>query len=211
MDAFGKIQACASGATSPSNDGPSSTPATISLTTCACAKRAPTSPTSRHVARMTASWKKSFRTSSADDIPARIPRWPARARGLFSGRVRDRRRRRQRQPDGERRAVAGLARHDDRAAELLREAPHDVEPQTGTAEAARLGAVGLAELLEDRVLVLRLDADAGVAHLDVERAALGGGLDAYVALLGELERVADEVPDDDGELSRIGAQAHAAR
>src|SRR4029079_9478319 len=78
-------------------------------------------------------------------------------------------------------------------------------------EAARLGAVGLTELLEDRVLVLRLDADAGVAHLDVERPALGGRLDAHEPLLGELERIADEVPDDDGELSRIGAEAQASR
>src|SRR4029434_8264142 len=74
-----------------------------------------------------------------------------------------------------------------------------------------LGAVRLAELLEDRLLVLGLDADAGVAHLDVERAALGGSLDADVTLLGELERVADEVPDDDRELSRIGAEAQAPR
>mgnify|MGYP003693893545 CR=1 FL=1 len=78
--------------------------------------------------------------------------------------------------DGERRAVAGLARHDDRAAELLGEAPHDVEPEARAAEAPRLGAVGLAELLEDRVLVLRLDPDAGVAHLDEERAALRSAL-----------------------------------
>ncbi len=53
IDAAGKTHACASGATSPNNDGPSSTPATISLTTGACPTRVPTIPTTRHAVRMT--------------------------------------------------------------------------------------------------------------------------------------------------------------
>jgi hypothetical protein len=55
MDPFGKTHACTSGATKPNSDGPSSTPATISLTTCACPNRAPINPTTRHAAKMTAS------------------------------------------------------------------------------------------------------------------------------------------------------------
>ena len=68
---FGKSQACASGTSSPSSDGPSSTPATISLTTWVWPKkRRPMKPQARQAARITASCRKSFTVRSCGLIRA---------------------------------------------------------------------------------------------------------------------------------------------
>jgi len=57
-DSAGNNAPCTSGASWPSNDGPSNTPATISPTTCGCPMRLAASPTSRHAAKMTNIWRK---------------------------------------------------------------------------------------------------------------------------------------------------------
>ena len=83
----------------------------------------------------------------------------------------------------------------DAAAHALDDAARDGEAQAGAAELPRRAAVGLLELVEDAGLLLRRDADAGVAHLEHDLAGAGPGLDddADAAGLGELDGVAGEI------------------
>src|SRR5207237_333436 len=86
---------------------------------------------------------------------------------------------------------ADLARDANRAAEHLHEALHDVQPE---ADAAPARPRHLAEHLEDVAHGLGRDAAAAVGDRDLDAAA-GGRLrrEGDVALLGELERVVDQV------------------
>ena len=61
-------------------------------------------------------------------------------------------------------ALPRCARQRDVAAEQAGQVARDREPEAGAAVLAVGAAVGLAESLEDDVLLVRLDADAGVAH-----------------------------------------------
>src|SRR5690348_13204814 len=71
--------------------------------------------------------------------------------------------RRDRQGERERRTPAGLALHPDPASVQLDELAGEREPETGALRFLLRGA-HLAELLEDGLLVLRGDADAGIRH-----------------------------------------------
>src|SRR5207245_2532631 len=98
----------------------------------------------------------------------------------------------------------------DLAAEELRELARDGEAEARAAVLARSRAVGLLERLEDDLLLLGRDADAGVAHLEGDD--MLGGLqrlgvrrpardrradrDRHVADVRELERVRQQVLDD---------------
>src|SRR5262245_24686421 len=82
------------------------------------------------------------------------------------------------------------------------------QAQPGAIEPAAGGMVRLGERLEDQLLLLRWDADASVAHREQNRESRtenwghAGGCwflvlrshrDGHLTLLGELERVADQV------------------
>ena len=74
--------------------------------------------------------------------------------------------------------------------ELLRES----QPEARAFLLARLVAPNLAELLEDGRLVLRADADPGVADRDLDRPFREPGLEADPApLRGELDGIRKEV------------------
>ena len=71
------------------------------------------------------------------------------------------------------------------------------QAEPGAAVHARGRAVGLRERLEDRALLVRRNADAGVDDAEVQRRARAGAdshvvrhADENLALVGELERVA---------------------
>ena len=104
-------------------------------------------------------------------------------------------RRRQRQRDAEGRAGAGHALDRDAAAHALDDAPGNRQAKPGAAELAGDAAVGLLEFLEDAVVLVGRDADAGVAHQDVDLAGPDAGLDddRDAAAIGELHGVAGEV------------------
>ena len=123
----------------------------------------------------------------------------------------DGRRGRQRDRQREGRAQARLADHRDVAAHERGELAADREPQARAAEAARGRAVFLHEGVEDRRLVLRQDAGAGVDHVDDQRHVRLGRIhaaraDQHVAAGGELERVRHQVHEDlaDAQLVALG-------
>ena len=103
--------------------------------------------------------------------------------------------------------LPGVADQPDLAAEQARDLAADRQAEAGAAVLAAGGAVGLLERLEDDLLLVRRDADAGVADREgdhrlgaVERlrgrapAARGRrDLQRDAALLGELERVGEQV------------------
>ena len=93
----------------------------------------------------------------------------------------------------------------------LDDAPGDRKAQARAALLARARAVDLLELLEDALLVLGRDADAGVGHRDQEAAVLDLGPDAHGAGLGELDRVADQVHQHLGEPALVAAPARQVR
>jgi hypothetical protein len=102
-----------------------------------------------------------------------------------------------RQPNGEGRATAGLARYRDVAAHHLTKAPANHEAEASTAVFASRGCIGLGEFLEQFAHLLRRHADTGVADRDGHPVAatfllLSCG-DANGAAFGELVRVAHEV------------------
>src|SRR6185437_5617592 len=83
----------------------------------------------------------------------------------------------------------------------------DGEAKASAAVAARHGAVGLREDLEDLVARLGRDADAIVAHREAEAHGLALALDEArpyfdPALSGELDRVGDEIDEDLAQLQR---------
>src|ERR1019366_5882751 len=67
------------------------------------------------------------------------------------------------------RSLARRALDGERAAHEQHELARDREPESGAAETARGGRLALFELLEEALLGLRRDADAGVAHDDAQR------------------------------------------
>jgi hypothetical protein len=79
----------------------------------------------------------------------------------------------------------------------LRQVARDGQAQAGAAEAPAGAAIGLAERLEDHLGLFPGDADAGVAHREAH-ASLAAGLDLqrYRAVLGELDRVGQQVLQD---------------
>ena len=99
---------------------------------------------------------------------------------------------------GDGRALAFARAPDpDGAAVQLDEALHDRQPEAEAAVLARRRRVALPEPLEQVRNELRLDADAGVGHadLDVGVHALEQDLDLAV-LRRELDGVGQQVPDD---------------
>ena len=109
-----------------------------------------------------------------------------------------------RQREHERAAFADLARDDNVAAEEAREVARDREPEAGAAVFAVAVAVGLAESFEDELVLMRGDADPGVADDEADAAWTPRRADLDLALLGELERVRDEVLQDLLDPLRIG-------
>ena len=95
----------------------------------------------------------------------------------------------------EARALARRAVDLDAAAHPLDDAPRDRKAEAGAAELAGRAGVGLLELVEDAGLLLRRDADAGVANLEHDLAGARPGLDhdADAAGLGELDGIAGEI------------------
>ena len=81
---------------------------------------------------------------------------------------------RQRQVQRERAARAGLAGEADLAAEQVRELARDCEAEAGAAVLAARACIRLLERLEDQLLLLRRDADAGVGHGERDREVARG-------------------------------------
>ncbi len=105
-------------------------------------------------------------------------------------------------------ALAFDALDPDASAHHTDELRADGEPEAGAAELAAGRAVGLGEGLEDQVLLVGGDADAGVRDLEVQRDRAvrmrrDAHRDADLAALGELDGVADEVEDDLSEPARV--------
>ena len=99
-------------------------------------------------------------------------------------------------------ARGALDRHG--APEKQGELAHDGEAEAGSAAGLVVRPFALAELLEDRVVLLRRDADARVRHDErplVAAALLGAHL--HSAGLGELQRVPDEIREDLIQLVRV--------
>src|SRR6185295_7734600 len=96
--------------------------------------------------------------------------------------------------------------------QLLDELTHDVEAEPGAAVRAPIGAVDLSEHVEDVRQVVGRDADAGVTDEDRDAAPLrllAAG--DHLAHRRELERVADEVLDDDLEFPAVAHDRLDAR
>src|SRR5271166_620531 len=109
-----------------------------------------------------------------------------------------------RQVQPERAAGAELAFHGDLAAELGGDLAADGQAEPGAPVAAACGAVCLLEGGEDAGQVVAADADAGVG--DGEHHVLPGGVDAQldVAVIGELDRVGEQVVQDLAEPLLVG-------
>ncbi len=103
---------------------------------------------------------------------------------------------------------ARLAPHLDLSAEQIGQFAGDRQAQTGATVTAVGGAVGLAECLEDRRLLLLGDADAGVAHGEGQQVVVAR-FDAqrHRAFLGELEGIGQQVLDDLLQALAIAEQA----
>src|SRR5439155_12377418 len=117
----------------------------------------------------------------------------------------------ERQLEAERAAEADRALHADTAGHRLDQLLRDGRPEPGAAEAARGGLVCLREALEDFGLRFGRDADAGVADREFQahllsRLALRRDVHRDATLLGELERVADQIDQDLAQVMRIAAQ-----
>src|SRR4030095_10678590 len=69
--------------------------------------------------------------------------------------------------EGERRSLAGLALHPQPSAVQLHEAPGQGQAEPGALALVGVVAAPLPKLLEDQLLVLGGDADAGVGHRDL--------------------------------------------
>src|SRR5581483_3833324 len=119
---------------------------------------------------------------------ARMQRWPGRHLGDLAD---DR--------EMERRAAAGLAVDPDAAAHHFAQALADREPQAGAAVVARRARVDLAEALEQLRDLVGRNADAGVAHGEMEFVAVAiverphRHLHGDLALARELHRVVEVI------------------
>ena len=108
--------------------------------------------------------------------------------------------------EGERRALARFAFEPDASAVQLDELAREREAEARAFLLVRVVAADLAEFLEHRLLVLRRDADAGVADGDYEhlvRVAARDDVDA-AAVGRELDRVGQQVEQDLLELALVG-------
>ena len=138
-----------------------------------------------------------------------------------------------REEQRERGPGAGCALHADLTAEHECQLARDRQAQAGAAVAPAGGAVGLLERLEDELELVRRDPDTGVCHgeaehlvgaaqrceaaVEVRRRVLDGDRDA--ALLGELERVREQVAQDllqpllvgQQRLGQVGPEDHLER
>ena len=114
-------------------------------------------------------------------------------------------------PHGEHRAAARRALDRDAAAELLDEAAHDVEAEarrrrSGASPSRRPGGTSRRSPPGPRgrmPMPVSRDAEHDAAVPSTQAST------PHAAALGELERVADQVPHDDGELPRIGGERDA--
>ena len=98
----------------------------------------------------------------------------------------------------ERAALSRLAVQADAASERAHQPGRDCQPQPRPSVFARRRDVRLDELLEDHLLLVRWDADAGVGDLERQRDRVAGQLPPAhaqrdVALRGELHRVRQQV------------------
>ena len=98
-------------------------------------------------------------------------------------------------------AAAGLAVDADFSAHALDEAFADGEAEAAAAVGAGVGIVDLAEGLEDFLLLVLGDADAGIRDLEAEPDVVAGhfdGLDAAddLAAVGEFDGVCEEIDED---------------
>jgi len=98
------------------------------------------------------------------------------------------------------------------AAEQAREPPAQGQAEAGALHLRLQGVPHLRELLEDALVVLGRDADAGVGDREHHRRAPGVelGADADLAALGELERVGDQVAQDLRDLALVAVQGRQA-
>ncbi|MCW0415775.1 hypothetical protein NB689_001529 [Xanthomonas sacchari] len=104
----------------------------------------------------------------------------------------------QRQVEPESAALAEHAVHLQLATHHADQAPADHQAQAAAAEAAADRGLGLGEAMEDALLLLGADADAGVLHDHPQGYRLRLPLQqlhaqAHIPVLGELERVAGQV------------------
>ncbi len=108
-------------------------------------------------------------------------------------------RRAARQPHGEHRTLAGLARRGDVAAHHARKLAADGEAQSSAAETLRCRGIGLSEFLEQLGLLLRRHSDAGIEHGELDPLAFIDHLaypQRHLALLGEFAGIAQQVEQD---------------
>ena len=103
-------------------------------------------------------------------------------------------------PEPEARANAGFALHAGAAAHQLGQTPHDGQAQPGAAVAARGRAVDLGEGLEQLRLFVGRDAYAAVPHRKFQQGQVVialdlPGLDLDLPLLGEFQRIGQQVGD----------------
>ena len=108
-------------------------------------------------------------------------------------------------------AVAVAALEADPAVHRLHQPGADRQPEAGAAVAAGGGAVGLGEGVEEAVVELAGDADAGVGHGHPQGGAgvvggLRGDPDRDLALVGELDGVRPEVVDHLPQPHRVAAE-----
>ena len=108
--------------------------------------------------------------------------------------------------DAEHRSLADLGVHVQVVSHELAHRSRDREPEAGTAESAGGAAVSLLKGLEDRLQPVLRDPDPGVDHADREGCSVRFRVDArgHGPVLGELERVADQIDNHLLELVRVG-------
>ena len=104
-----------------------------------------------------------------------------------------------------------VALETDGAAHRLGETLGDGRAQPGAAVAARQAAVRLLERLEQALAQRHGDADPGVGDGETQAQVLafdqgGGHRQAYLAFVGELDRIAREVQQDLAQVTRVAPQ-----
>ena len=95
-------------------------------------------------------------------------------------------------------AATHLALYPNAATHHLHQPRTDCEAKTRSAVLAGGGSIGLAESFEDETFLVGRNADAGILHRELQcdfsvRRLLDSSIDMDTALVGELDRVSDEV------------------